>query len=70
MAAQYLLKVAALSTQPSILSKKSGAHVRPSCRSGESYNIFTGKRPWWSPVLAKVPSLEFIAAISVKRTPP
>ena len=47
--------------------QKSGAHVRPSCRSGESYNIFTGKPPWWSPVLAKVASLGFFPAISLKR---
>ena len=26
--------------------QKSGAHVRPSCRSAESSNIFTGKTPW------------------------
>ena len=50
-----------------ILSKK-GAHVRPSCRSGES-SIFTGKPPWWSLFSAKVAGIEFIPAISSKRTP-
>ena len=39
-------KVAACSTQSSIFSKKTGAHVRPSCGSAENSNIFTGKSPW------------------------
>ena len=43
-------------------SIKRGAHVRnfikkeelsPFCRSGESFNIFSGKPPWWSPFLLK-----------------
>ena len=42
MVEQCLNKVATLSTQPSILSKDE-AHVRPSCKSAENSNIFTGK---------------------------
>ena len=31
--------------------------------------IFTGKHPWWSFVFTEIPGLEFIPAISLKRTP-
>ena len=37
-----LIKLQPLSTEPSILSKNE-AHARPSCRSAENSNIFTGK---------------------------
>ena len=47
--------------------QKSGAHVRPSCRSAESSNIFTGKCLWWRLFFTKDASLEFIPAISLKR---
>ena len=50
--------------------QKSGAHMRPFCRSSESSNIFTAKPPWWGPFFAKVAGLEFIPAILFKRTPP
>ena len=45
--------------------QKSGAHVRPSCRSPESANIFTAKPPWWRAFFTK--DLGFISAISLKR---
>ena len=56
------------SIQPSILSE-SGAHLRPSCRRAESSNILTGKPLWWRLLFTKVAGLEFIPAISFKRTP-
>ena len=46
---------------------KKGGHVRPSCRSAESSNIFTGKCLWWRLFFIKDASLEFIPAISLKR---
>ena len=42
MVGQRLIKLQPFSTQPSIFSRNE-AHVRPSCRSAESSNIFTGK---------------------------
>ena len=48
--------------------QKSGAHVRPSCGSAESSNIFTSKPPWQRHFSTK--GLKFISAISLKRTPP
>ena len=50
------------------LIQKIGAHVRPSCRRPESSNMFTDKLPWLRPFFTK--GLEFISAISLKRTPP
>ena len=47
--------------------EKTGAHVRPSCRSAESSDIFTGKCLWWRLFFTKDASLEFIAAASSKR---
>ena len=38
----FIIKLQPFSTQPSILSENE-AHVRPSCRSAENSNIFTGK---------------------------
>ena len=63
--ARVLIKLQPCSTQFSNL-KKSGAHVRPSCRSAKSSNIFTGKPPWLRPFFTE--SLEFIFAISLKRS--
>ena len=42
--------------------------MKPSCGIAESSNIFTGKPPWRGPFSTK--DVEFIAAISLKRTPP
>ena len=42
--------------------------MRPSCESAEKSNILTGKSPWRRPFSTK--GLEFISAISLKRTPP
>ena len=47
--------------------QKSGAHVRPACRSTEDSNIFIGKPLWSRPFFTK--NLEFISAISLKKTP-
>ena len=47
--------------------QKSGAHVRPSCRCTEGSNIFIGKHLGSRPFFTK--NLEFISAISLKRTP-
>ena len=49
--------------------KKNGAHVRPSCRSAEISNTFTGKCLWWRLFFTKDASLEFIPAIPLKGTP-
>ena len=59
----FLIKLQPCSTQPSVL----WTHVRPSCRSPESSNIFTGKCLWWKLFFTKDASLEFIPAISLKR---
>ena len=47
--------------------KKNGTHVRPSCISAESSNVFTGKCLWWRLFLTKDANQEFISAISLKR---
>ena len=61
------------STQPSILSKNE-AHVRPSCTSAESSNIFRGKSPWWRPFVIKKKLwlffLEFLSSeVDANRSP-
>ena len=43
--------------------------MRPSCGRAEISNIFTGKPPWRRP-FSSTKGLEFISAISLKRTPP
>ena len=53
-----LIKLQPCSTQPWILSKKLS-----SCKT------FTGKHPWWRLSFTEVAGLEFIQAISLKRTP-
>ena len=67
MVDQLLNKVATLQYIALSFMKKNGAHVRPSCRSAESSNIFTGKCLWWRLFFNKDASLEFIPAISLKR---
>ena len=47
--------------------RKNVAHVRPSCRSPESSDVFTGKYLWRRLFFTKDASLEFIPAISLKR---
>ena len=49
--------------------EKNRAHVRPSCRSAKSSDIFTGKCLWWGLFFTKGASLEFTPAISLKGTP-
>ena len=67
MVDQLLNKVATLQYTPLSFMKKNGAHVRPSSKSAESSNIFTGKCLWWSLFFTKDASLEFIPAISLKK---
>ena len=67
MVHQLLDKVATLQYTALSFIKKNGARVRPSCRSAESSNIFTGKCLWRRSFFTKDTSLEFIPAISLKR---
>ena len=60
MVDQHLDKVADRQYNTLNFIKKSGAHVRPSCRGGKSSNIFTGKPPWWSPFFAKVAGISYM----------
>ena len=57
-----LIKLKTCSTKPAILSKNR-AHVRPFCRSGENFNVFTKKPPRQRLLLSKAAGLEFIPAI-------
>ena len=60
-------KCSPVAQSPQIYQKRA-AHVRPSCRSAGISNLFTGT--WWRLFFTKVAGLEFIPAISLKRTPP
>ena len=67
MVDQLLNKVATLQYTAFSFMKKIGTHVKPSHRSAESSNTFTGKCLWWRPFFTKDTSLQFIPAISLKR---